>query len=225
LLKELTKDRREHHRNLANKNKNVRTFQLGDLALVQKQLNSNATEGKPAKLTLKARGPYRILEEAGKNLCYIQKLPAMQSLTKRPGNRRKELAMQMDKLPLSLLTHKQVDSLDTRLAEMEGELASNPLERNLGFYNFGKHTMAPGDASFAFNKIGDLWNKEIQADLNLDNKEAELKSLKGSDMEQEKPEEMKTDGTDPKPACQEKKRVRRDQIRSKKQKRHLNEQN
>jgi hypothetical protein len=26
LLKELTKDRREHHRNLANKNKKIRTF-------------------------------------------------------------------------------------------------------------------------------------------------------------------------------------------------------
>jgi hypothetical protein len=43
LLKELTKDRREHHRELANKNKKVNTFQPGDLALAIKKANSNAT--------------------------------------------------------------------------------------------------------------------------------------------------------------------------------------
>ena len=56
-------------------------FQPGDLVIVEKQVNLNAMEGKPAKLTLKARGLYRILEEAGKNAYYIQNLPAIQSLT------------------------------------------------------------------------------------------------------------------------------------------------
>ena len=182
LLKELTKDRREHHRELANRNKKVRTFQPGDLVLVRKQVNSNATEGKPAKLTLKARGPYRILEEAGKNSYYIQKLPAIQSLNRSPGKRMKELAMRMEKLPSSLVIHKRVDTLDTRLAEMEGALVSNPLERNLGFYDFGKYTTAPGDANFAFEKIADLWQEEITADLNSDD-EAEVESLEGNDNE------------------------------------------
>jgi hypothetical protein len=190
----------------------IQTFQPRDLALVHRQVNSNAAEGKPAKLTLKARGRYRILEEAGNDLHCIQKLPAIQSLRRQPaGKRIKELAMRMEKPPSSLVTHKQVDSLDTRLAEMEGELVSNPLERNLGFYNFAKHAMAPGDAGFTFDKIGDLWNEEIQADLNSDN-EAELKSLEGSNMEQDTPEEMKTDSKVPKPGCQQKKRSRQDQI-------------
>ncbi len=206
LLKELTKDRREHHRNLANKNKTIRTFQPGDLVLVRKQVNSNATEGKPAKLTLKARGPYRILEPAGKNSYYIQKLPAVQSLTRRPGKRMKELAMRMEKLPSSLVIHKRVDSLDTRLTEMEGDLVSNPLERNLGFYDFGKYTTAPADADFAFEKIGDLWNEEITAELHSDD-EAELDSLEDSDIDQD--EEMKTEETESKQA---RKRLRRDQI-------------
>jgi hypothetical protein len=87
---------------------------------------------------------------------------------------------------------------------MEGELVSNPLERNLGFYDFGKYTMAPGDAEFAFDKIGDLWNEEIQAESNSDD-EAEVESLEGSDSEQE---EMKTDHTDPKPDNQKKARQR-----------------
>jgi hypothetical protein len=67
LLKEPTKDWREHHQELANRNKKTRTFQPGDIVLVRKQVNLNATEGKPAKLTLKARAPCRILEAAGKN--------------------------------------------------------------------------------------------------------------------------------------------------------------
>jgi hypothetical protein len=100
---------------------------------VWKQINSNAMEGKPAKLTLKVRGLHRILEEAGKNSCHIQKLPATQSLTQRPEKRMKQLAVRMVKLPSFLVMHRPVDSLDTRLAEMEGDLVLNPLERSLGF--------------------------------------------------------------------------------------------
>jgi hypothetical protein len=58
--------------------------------------------------------------------------------------------------------------------------------------------MAPGD--IAFQNIGDLWKEEIQEDLNLDD-EAEVESLEGSDSKEDKPEEMKTDDTDPKPAA------------------------
>ena len=53
---------------MANQSKKKRTFQPGDLVLVRKQVTSKAAEGKPAKLTLKARGPYRILEAAGEKL-------------------------------------------------------------------------------------------------------------------------------------------------------------
>jgi hypothetical protein len=77
----------------------------------------------------------------------------------------KELAMRMEKLPSSLVMHKRVDALDTRLAKMEGALVSNPSERNLRFYDFGKHATAPGDANFAFEKIADLWQEEITADF------------------------------------------------------------
>jgi hypothetical protein len=205
LLKELTKDRREHHRELANRNKKTRTFQPGDIVLVRKQVNSNATEGKPAKLTLKARGPYRILEPAGENSYYIQKIPAIQSLTKRPGKRMKELAMRMEKLPSSLVTHKRVDALDTRLAEMEGDLVSNPLEQNLGFFEFGKYTTAPGDADYAFEKINDLWNEEIQSELNS---EDEAESLESRDGETEESNDMEID---PQERLRTKKRRQRDE--------------
>jgi hypothetical protein len=42
--------------------------------------------------------------------------------------------------------------------------------------------------------------EEIQEDLNLDD-EAEVESLEGSNSKEDKPEEMKTDDTDPKPAA------------------------
>ena len=187
LLKLLNDERRTRHREMANETKRKRTFQPGDLVLVRKQVTSKAAEGKPAKLTLKARGPYRILEEAGQNSYWIQKLPAVQSLTKRPGKRMKELAMRMEILPSSMVIHKRVATLDNRLAEMEGALVSNPLERNLGFYDFGRYTKAPGDADFAFEKINDLWNEEIQADLNSDD-EAEEESTDGNDSELEQTE-------------------------------------
>jgi hypothetical protein len=67
---------------MANKNRRKSMFQPGDLVFVRKQVTTKAAEGKPAKLTLKARGPYGTLEEAGENSYWPQKLPAVQSLTK-----------------------------------------------------------------------------------------------------------------------------------------------
>jgi hypothetical protein len=89
LLKVLNEDRRTKHREMANQNRKKRSFQPGDLVLMRKQLTSSAEAGKPAKLILRARGPYRVLEEAGENSYFIQKLPAVQSLTRRPGKGRK----------------------------------------------------------------------------------------------------------------------------------------
>jgi hypothetical protein len=58
--------------------------------------------------------------------------------------------------------------------------------------------------------LKNLWNEKIQADLNSDGK-AEGGSLVGSNSKPDKPEELKTDDTDPKPATQERKRLRQDQ--------------
>jgi hypothetical protein len=87
LLKVLNDEQRNLHREMANQNKRKRMFQPGDLVIIRKQVTSSAEEGKPAKLTLRSKGPYRVLEEAGDNSYFIQKIPVMQSLTKRPGKR------------------------------------------------------------------------------------------------------------------------------------------
>jgi hypothetical protein len=49
---------------------------------------------------------------------------------------------------------------------MECQLANNPLERNLGFFDFGNYTTAADDDNFAFVKIEEMWNEPIEAELN-----------------------------------------------------------
>ena len=145
---------------MAYQSKRRRTFQPGDLVLVRKQVTSKAVEGKPAKLTLKARRPYQILEAASESSHFIQRLPVVQG----PGKRMKELAMRMERLPSSLVVHKRVTTLDTKLAEVGGDLVSNPMERKLGFYDFGRYTKAPDDAYYAFEKLNESWDEETQSD-------------------------------------------------------------
>jgi hypothetical protein len=72
----------------------------------------------------------------------------------------------MEKLPSTIVIHKRVNTLDSRLAQMKGQLANNPLEKNLGFFDFGKYTLAPNDTAFTFIKINNIWNNPIQAVMN-----------------------------------------------------------
>ena len=84
LLQLLIMEQRTRHREMANQNKKKRTFKQGDLLSVRKQETSKeAAEGKPAKLTLKGRGTYMLLEEASNNSYHVQKHLAMQSFMTR----------------------------------------------------------------------------------------------------------------------------------------------
>eukprot|EP00957_Ditylum_brightwellii_P030643 2322099-Ditylum_brightwellii.AAC.1 len=69
---------------MKNKGRSQRTFNTGDLVLVRKQVQSNATEGVSAKLLLRAKGPYRVLRPAGDSSYWLQKLPFCRGLG-RPG--------------------------------------------------------------------------------------------------------------------------------------------
>jgi hypothetical protein len=61
-----------------------------------------------------------------------------------------------ERLPSSLVIHKRVDCMDTRLTQLDGQLANNPLENKLGFFNFGKCTQAADDAKFAYVNINKI---------------------------------------------------------------------
>jgi hypothetical protein len=118
----------------------------------------------------------------------------IQSLTKRAGKRMKEPAMQMEKTPSSMVTHRQVAICNTGLTKMEGELVSNPLERNLGFCCFGKRTTAPNNAKRTFMTINDMWNEEAQAELSSDDEAdvADTDSSMDTNVSKTKPKANKT---------------------------------
>jgi hypothetical protein len=77
----------------------------------------------------------------------------------------------MEKLPSTMVIHKRMDT-DTRLATMKEPLVHNPLEKNLGFFDFGKFTRANPESDHAFDKITALWNDEVDSsddECNVDN--------------------------------------------------------
>jgi hypothetical protein len=60
LLRIMNKERRNRHRELANKHK-TKDVSARRLCNYSKKVNSKGDKGKPAKLTLQAKGPYRVL--------------------------------------------------------------------------------------------------------------------------------------------------------------------
>jgi hypothetical protein len=95
-----------------------------------------------------------VLEKLGEDSYMVQHIPILQSLNRRPGKPQKQPAWRLECIPSSVVVHKRVDSSDTRLLQQTTELKDNPLEHNLGFFDFGKYHKAD-DANFAFEKVGD----------------------------------------------------------------------
>ena len=89
ILQILNDERRERHRDMKNKNKTKRTFEIGDLVLVRRQIKSVQEEGIVGKLKFKAKGPFRVVGPADENSYLIQKVPATEGEGK-PGKVRKK---------------------------------------------------------------------------------------------------------------------------------------
>ena len=69
----------------------------------------------------------------------------------------------MEAIPDTLILHQQADGIDTRLAAIKGPMVSNPLEKYIGAFRFGKYQKAD-NADFAFERVEDLWRIDIDAD-------------------------------------------------------------
>ncbi|CAJ1958031.1 unnamed protein product [Cylindrotheca closterium] len=80
LLKLLNEERREHQQRLKNQTRTRRKFALGDILMVRKQVQSNASAGIPAKLVLRTKGPYRVIEKASEDLYRLQKIPGTSTM-------------------------------------------------------------------------------------------------------------------------------------------------
>jgi hypothetical protein len=119
--------------------------------MVQKQVTLNAAEGKPAKLTLKARGPCSLqsIGRSWKEFVSCAETHGSAFIDETTTQKNERTCNANGESPI-ILVHKRVATLDTKLAEMGGDLASNPLESNLGFYDFRRHTTAPGNTAHTF---------------------------------------------------------------------------
>ncbi|CAJ1952165.1 unnamed protein product [Cylindrotheca closterium] len=162
LLKLLNEEQREHHRMLKNQTRTRRKFDIGDIVMVRKQVQSNASAGIPAKLVLRTKGPYRFIEKASEDSYRLQKIPGTSTMLKKRGSTPiKESAFRMHKIPSTTILHKGVDTPDTRLANMRSLLAHSPLEMNLGLVDFGKYATTPTDTENAFEPIKNIWDEEV----------------------------------------------------------------
>lgn len=162
LLKIINDERREYHRDLKNKSRNTKQFQPGELVIVRKQIQTNDHQG-PAKARLRARGPYRVLEEIKPGTYKIQRIPSTHG-NGRKGRPTKESAARMERIPSPLIIHKPNASIDTRLATYHHAMVDNPLEHTIGLFQHGRFRQANPDCPFAFEKIEDLWQEEIESD-------------------------------------------------------------
>jgi hypothetical protein len=115
----------------------MKEFQSGNLVILGKQVQSSVATGVSAKLVFGTRGPYRVIEKLGNGTSYhIRRLPFMKG-NGTPGKILKEAIARMEKLPSRLIIAKKTDGADTRLAQLDQPLVTNPLEKFLGAHQFG----------------------------------------------------------------------------------------
>ena len=60
--------------------------------VVRRQVQSDVATGRPAKLRIRVRGPYRVIESAGDDIYWIQRIPILQELNRKLGVRQKQAA-------------------------------------------------------------------------------------------------------------------------------------
>jgi hypothetical protein len=84
-----------------------------------------------------------------------------QGTGQRVGKVRKGAAMHLEKIPSSIILHKRVDGIDTRLASIRQPLTHTPLVNELGLIQFGRYEKAPDNANFAFVRIAEMWQEEV----------------------------------------------------------------
>ena len=100
----------------------------------------------------------------------LQKQPTIQGkgCPRRP---RKYSGAKLARILSSLVVNKHLDTMDTRLIELETPLVQNLLEDKLGFHQFRRYEQAVNGQNFAYDKIEDLWTIDIDSDSESDEEE------------------------------------------------------
>jgi hypothetical protein len=92
----------------------------------------------------------------------------------------------MTKIPSTVVIHKRMDSMDTRLMRMKGEIVHNPLEQNLGLFDFGSYHQADPNAPYAFERVNQIWQEDIDTDESDNEEFAEQTDEESTDDKEEK---------------------------------------
>ena len=65
----------------------------------------------------------------------------------------KESLARMEKIPSTMVLHKHVDWLDTRISTMVGPLANNPLDKWIGVIKRGSQQASSEDSRWEYNPV------------------------------------------------------------------------
>jgi len=92
----------------------------------------------------RAKGPYRVIDEANPGSYNLRRLQFLQSGGK-PGKIVKEAAFRMERIPSTLVLHKRTDGADSQFLAMNQRPAKAPLEKLLRVIECGAYKKAAED--------------------------------------------------------------------------------
>ena len=81
--------------------------------------------------------------------------------------------MRLERIPSSIVLHKRVDGIDTRLASIRQPLSHTPLSNELGLFQFGQYNKAPPNEKFAFVRVQEMWQEDISESEASDSSDSE----------------------------------------------------
>jgi hypothetical protein len=78
----------------------------------------------------------------------------------------------MERIPSTLVVHKQPDGADTRMASMQHPLVNNPVQKWLGAIDSGAYQPSAPTINHAFVKIEDMWSDPMDESEDLEEEAA-----------------------------------------------------
>ena len=146
ILQCLIEERRQAHKDRANKDKEVSPFQVGDVVKAHVQVQSKADTGEVAKLSYRARGPFQITQDLGHNSFEVKRYNEPNSAT------RKYKATELYLLPLKLFPHEPLDTIDERYLNYDHAPLTSPLQKSLNIELYNEQSFNPRLPSFQPSK-------------------------------------------------------------------------
>jgi hypothetical protein len=199
-LKILNNQRRERHQKLKNQHQTEQKFNPGELVINHTETSQvQGKQRKTRKVGIETKGTVPSIRKSRHGLILdTEDTPVLQEINRRKGKRQREAAMRMEKIPLSVVIHKRIDTMDTRFAKMKQDLVDNPLEQ---FFDFGKYHKTVEDADYAFVRVSKMRDEPIKKDSSED--ESLESESKGDENEDKDEDPVKTAQSNKKETTQE----------------------